>query len=190
MSKDAAQMPQTDISYLPTLDSLLSLAGLSEGCGWNLSAETYTGFRLPGSSLMFFEVKIALNGQEKSILLICFDGLNLGKDIDFVLKAAIYDNQTGSFFFCVCDRTLATLLPPSSQQILPACASTHGSGRTAQPRTTLNLILLPVLLKGRVPAAGTPDFMYQIVPNASCMSGRHSATELYFKPSNWYLNKH
>lgn len=80
---------------------------------------------------MFFEVKIALNGQEKSILLMCLDGLNLGKDIDFILKAAIYDNQTGSFFFCACDRTLTTLLPPSSQQILVACASTHGSGRTA-----------------------------------------------------------
>lgn len=185
-------MPQTDISYLPTLDSLLSLAELSAGCGWNLSAETYTGFRLPGSSLMFFEVKIALNGREKSILLICFDGLNLGTDIDFVLKAAIYDNQTGSFIFCVCDRTLTTLLPPSSQQILPACASTHGSGRTAQPRTTLNLSS-SCLYRSRAGfqlCAGTPYFMYQIVPNAARMSGRHSATELYFKPSNWYLNKH
>lgn len=114
MSKAVAQMPQTDISYLPTLDSLLSLIELSEGCGWNLSAETYNGFRLPGFSLMFFEVKIALNGQgKKSILLICFEGLNLGKDIDFVLKVAIYDNQTGSFLFCVCDRTLTILPPPS-----------------------------------------------------------------------------
>lgn len=42
-----------------------------------------------------------MDKKKKSILLICFDGLNLGKDIDFVLKVAIYDNQTGSFFFCV-----------------------------------------------------------------------------------------
>lgn len=66
MSKDVVQMPQTDISYLPTLDSL-SLIEQTEGCGWNLSAETYNGFRLPGFSLMFFEVKIALNGQEKNL---------------------------------------------------------------------------------------------------------------------------
>lgn len=56
---------QTDISYLPTLVSLFLLVELSGGCGWNLSAEMHAGFRLTGFSLMFFEVKIALNGMRK-----------------------------------------------------------------------------------------------------------------------------
>lgn len=64
-NEDVTWMPQTDVSYLPMPDSLSLLVGLSGCCGRNFASQAPFRFWLTWFSLMFFEVKIALNGMRK-----------------------------------------------------------------------------------------------------------------------------